>query len=354
MAYTLGVINGDGIGPEVVAASVEVLRAAAAREGLEIDLQPLPACWEAMRAGQHALPESTVEALRGTHGWIMGPHDSVSYPPEEQAILNPSGQLRKRFDLYANLRPARTHEGLPAMAPRIDLLIARENTEGFYADRSMHLGSGEFSPVEGVVLAVGLFTRRAAERIARVAFRAARRRRRKVTAVHKANVLGLAFGQFRDVCAEVGREFPDVAFEHFHVDAMAALLVRRPADFDVIVTTNMLGDILSDMTGELSGSLGLAPSINAGDEHCMAQAAHGSAPDIAGKGIANPVGLILSTAMLLGWLGERHSDPRADAVAQRMDHAVAAAIADPSVRTPDMGGRARTADFARAVVAHLG
>ncbi len=351
-SYRLGVLEGDGIGPEVVRSALDVLGAAVEREGgIALELKPLPVGWAAMRSQGVALPESTVEALKSCDGWIMGPHDSASYPLEERARLNPSGALRKRFDLYANLRPARAYAGIPSVCPGLDLLIVRENTEGFYADRNMAVGSGEFMATPDVALMVGLVTRQATERIARVAFQMARLRRRRVSIVHKANVLRLTTGLFRDTCRVVAREFPDVVCDDFHVDAMTAHLVRHGETFDVIVAGNMFGDILSDLAGELAGSLGMAGSINAGDEVAMAQATHGAAPDIAGQGIANPIGMIHSVAMLFRWLGDRRGDPGATGIADRIERAVEAVFQEGAVRTPDLGGRASTRDLTSAVVA---
>jgi 3-isopropylmalate dehydrogenase len=347
-------LEGDGIGPEIVAATLRVLAAAVARaEDLALEWVPLPVGWPAIRTAGVALPGATVRALEGCDGWLLRPHDSASYPAAERAKLNPSGELRRHFELYANIRPARAYPGLPALSPRMDLVIVRENTEGFYADRNMYQGTGELMPTPDVALAVGKITRQASERIARTAFTLARQRRRRVAVVHKANVLRLSTGLFLETCRGVGREFPDVAVEDYHVDAMAAHLARRGADFDVLVATNMFGDILSDLAAELSGSLGLAPSINAGTATAMAQATHGSAPDIAGRGIANPVGMILSAAMLLRWLAGERKDPAAGQVADAVEAAVAATLGS-GVRTRDLGGSASTADFAGAVAARLG
>lgn len=353
MTYRLGVLRGDGIGPEIVDATVAVLEAAQQRDArLRFEWVRIPMGWEAIRATESALPESAIETLEKCDSWILGPHDSVSYPPALREQLNPSGVLRKRFDLYANIRPARAHAGLPAVCPAMDLVIARENTEGFYADRNMAWGIGEFMPTPDVALAVGKITRQASERIARTAFALARQRRRKVTIVHKANVLRKTTGLFLEVCRGVGAEYPDVAVDDYHIDAMAAHLVRRGADFDVIVTENMFGDILSDLAGELSGSLGMAPSINAGGTQAMAQASHGSAPDIAGKGIANPVGMILSAAMLLAWLGGERKDAALGDASQAIERAVAATLAH-GPRTRDLGGSASTAEFTTAVVQRI-
>lgn len=352
MAYRLGVLAGDGIGPEIVAAAVRVLEAAQQGDRLRFEWRPLPMGLEAIRTVGSALPEGTVAALAQCDGWILGPHDSVSYPPAERAKLNPSGVLRRHFDLYANIRPAKAFPGLRAVSPGMDLVIARENTEGFYADRNMAVGSGEFMPTPDVALAVGKITRQASERIARTAFTLARQRRRKVAIVHKANVLRVTSGLFLEVCRTVGREFPEVAVEDYHIDAMTAHLVRRGGDFDVLVTENMFGDILSDLTGELSGSLGMAPSINAGSDVAMAQASHGSAPDIAGQGIANPVGMILSAAMLLAWLGGERQDAAATEAARAIEGAVAATLSH-GPRTRDLGGSASTDEFTAALIQHL-
>jgi len=352
--YSLGVLAGDGIGPEVVGSAVTVLEAAtAAVGGVSWELVRHPMGWEAMRQHGVALPESTIAALTGCDGWILGPHDSQSYPAAEQAKLNPSGVLRKHFDLYANLRPARAYPGVPAVRPDLDLVIVRENTEGFYADRNMAVGLGEFMPSPDLALTVGVFSRRAIERIARVACDLARARRGKLAIVHKANVLKLSTGLFRDIGRAVAAEQPEIRCEDYHVDALAAHLVRRGGDFDVILAENMFGDILSDLTGELAGSLGMAGSINAGDRVAMAQAAHGAAPDIAGRGIANPTGVLVSVALLLRWLADRRADPVPAAVAARIDAALDTVLRA-GVRTPDLGGNATTANFTGALVAAIG
>lgn len=350
--YRLGVLRGDGIGPEVVGATVKVLEPVRERVGgLGFEFVPLPMGWEAIRESGCAMPESTVEMLRKCDGWLMGPHDSASYPEPERVKRNPSGELRHRFDLYANIRPARAYPGVPAVSPGMDLVIVRENSEGFYSDRNMARGEGEFMPTADLALAVGKITRGASERIARVAFALARERRRRVAIVHKANVIRLAYGLFLEACRSVAKEFPDVVVEEYHIDAMAGHLVRRGGDFDVLLTTNMFGDILSNLTGELAGGVGMSPSLNAGEGYAMAQATHGSAPDIAGKGVANPLGMMLSASLLLRWLGRTRADESARRAATLVEEAVASALG--RARTPDMGGRASTGDLAAAVVESL-
>jgi 3-isopropylmalate dehydrogenase len=347
--YRLGVLEGDGIGPEIVPAATRVVDAALARTASTVEWVPLPIGWAAIREHGQPTPPSTVQALAELDGWLLGPHDSAAYPEPHRSRLNPSGALRKHFDLFANIRPARGVPGATAVAPDADLVIVRENTEGFYADRNTYAGTGEFMPSPEVAIAMGVFTRPRIERIARVAFDLARRRRRRLTIVHKANVLQLSSGLFRDVCRQVAAGYPDVAVDEQHIDAMTVHLVRRAADFDVIVTENMFGDILSDLAGELAGSLGLAASLNASDHRAMAQAAHGSAPDIAGRDVANPVSTMLSAALLLGWLGDRHADPHASAAAQLIEQAVATTLSV-GVRTRDLGGTEGTSSFAATVV----
>jgi 3-isopropylmalate dehydrogenase len=351
--YRLGVLEGDGIGPEIVPAATRVVDAALARTATAVEWVPLPIGWTAIREHGGPTPASTVEGLGELDGWLLGPHDSAAYPEPHRSQLNPSGTLRKHFDLFANIRPAKGVPGPKAVAPDADLVIVRENTEGFYADRNTYAGTGEFMPSPDVAIAMGVFTRPRVERIARVAFDLARRRRRRLTIVHKANVLQLSSGLFRDVCREVAADYPDVEVDDQHIDAMTVHLVRRAADFDVIVTENMFGDILSDLAGELAGSLGLAASLNASDHRAMAQAAHGSAPDIAGRDVANPVSTMLSAALLLEWLGDRHADPEASAAAQLIERAVADTLAQ-GVRTRDLGGTEGTSSFAAAVVARVG
>jgi len=236
----------------------------------------------------------------------------------------------------------------------IDLVVVRENTEGFYADRNMFMGNGEFMPTPDVALAVRKVTREASLRIAASAFELVMTRTKRVTVVHKANVLRVSDGLFLSCVREVAARYPEVTVEERLVDAMAALLVRDASAFDVILATNMFGDILSDQAAELSGSLGLAASLNAGTAHGVAQAQHGSAPDIAGQDKANPASLIGSAAMLLQWLSERRGSPSLLRAARSIEDALDAVIATPIGRTADMGGVLGTRAFAQRVSDALG
>jgi 3-isopropylmalate dehydrogenase len=295
-----------------------------------------------------------MDAAKAAAGVILGPVSHLDYPDRAQGGINPSGEMRVKLDLYANIRPARSRLGVGLTGKPVDLVIFRECTEGFYADRNMYMGIGEFMPTEDMAISMRRVTAKCCERIARRAFESAMTRRKKVTAVHKANVLRISDALFLREVRKVAKEFPSVALDEKIVDAMAALLVRDPSQFDVIVTTNMFGDILSDEASEISGSLGLAGSVMAGDELCVAQAQHGSAPDIAGQDRANPTSLILSAAMLLEWLARRHNRPEFAKAAQAIDAAIDSAIKDPASRTRDLGGKLGTQEFAKNVAARLG
>jgi 3-isopropylmalate dehydrogenase len=233
----------------------------------------------------------------------------------------------------------------------MDLVIVRENTEGFYADRNMYAGGGEFMPDPDNAFSIRKISALGCERVARAAFELAGRRSGKVTAVHKANVLKLSDGLFLREVRKVSTEFPDIQLDELLVDAAAAALIRRPDQFDVIVTTNMFGDILSDEAAELSGSLGLGGSLNVGYDIAVAQAQHGSAPDIAGQGVANPVSLMFSAAMLLDWRGRRDRNDTLVAAAAAIEAAVRRVLDEPRSRTRDVGGGAGTREFAEHVVA---
>jgi 3-isopropylmalate dehydrogenase len=348
------VLPGDGIGPEIAAVTVQVLERLDRLFALDLRLDTHEVGLASLRRTGSTLPEPVVAACRAADGFILGPVSHLDYPPLAQGGRNPSGELRIALDLYANVRPSRCYEGLSHWGRTpMDLLIVRENTEGFYADRNMHQGIGEFMPTPDLALSLRKISAHASRRIAQTAFRLARTRRRKVTAVHKANVLKLTEGLFLREVRAVAGDFSDVAYEEQLVDSMAAALVRDAARFDVVLTTNMYGDILSDEAAELSGSLGLAGSLNAGDAHCMAQAQHGSAPDIAGKDIANPCSLLISAGMLLGWLGEKRAAENFLRAQAALEAALAALMREPATRTRDLDGPLGTRAFGEAVLDQL-
>ncbi|MEO0623380.1 MAG: isocitrate/isopropylmalate dehydrogenase family protein [Pseudomonadota bacterium] len=341
-------LPGDGIGPEIVEATEAVLRAADAQFGLGLALRRMEIGFAALEQSGSTIPPPVLEAARSADGVVLGPVSHNDYPPVAEGGLNPSGVLRRELDLFANIRPARTRAAIPCVGRPMELVIARENTEGFYADRTMHVGTGEIMPTPDLALAIRKVTAEGSRRIAEAAFAlAAARPDRRVTAVHKANVLRVSDGLFLAEARAVAEAHPDIAYDEMLVDAAAAHLVRDPERFGVIVTTNMFGDILSDLASELTGGLGLAGSLNRGAQHAVAQAQHGSAPDIAGQGAANPTSLVLSAAMLLDHLGERHA-------AQAITRAVDRAFESPATRTHDLGGTASTAEATRAIIHHMG
>jgi isocitrate/isopropylmalate dehydrogenase len=344
------VLPGDGIGPEITAATLAVLQAADRRFKLNLSYETKEMGLASLKSEGTTLPEGVLQRARELDGVILGPISHLDYPAADKGGINVSAAFRVKLDLYANVRPARSRAGL---GRPMDLVIMRECTEGFYPDRNMHQGSGEFMPVPGVALSVRKITAHACERIARRAFELAQKRKQLVTAVHKANVFRVTDGLYLDTVRAVAKEFPDVKLEEEIVDAMAAKLVRHPERYDVVLATNFYADILSDLASELSGSLGLAGSVNAGDTLCAAQAQHGSAPDIAGKDKANPTSLILSAAMLLEWLGEHRKNETLVKAGKAIDGAVDKVLANRETRTADLGGKLGTQAFGAAVAVAL-
>lgn len=347
------VLPGDGIGPEITETTLDVLKVVDRVHNLCLEFEQRDIGLASLKSEGTTLPRAVMERIPEVDGVILGPVSHYEYPSKHDGGFNPSAELRVRFELFANIRPCRSRPDLSILRTPMDLIIVRENTEGFYSDRNMFAGTGEFMPDENMALSVRKVTAKASERVARAAFELAQGRNKKVTAVHKANVLNLSDGLFLREVRKVAAEFPDVELEELIVDAAAALLIRRPHAFDVIVTTNMFGDILSDEASELSGSLGVGGSLNAGVNVGVAQAQHGSAPDIANQGIANPTSLILSAAMLLDWRGRRDSNPALIAAAADMEKAVDSVLANPLTRTGDIGGTLGTREFTDELIALL-
>ncbi|MQB01416.1 MAG: isocitrate/isopropylmalate dehydrogenase family protein [Actinobacteria bacterium] len=352
MRQRIGVMLGDGIGAEIVPQAVAVMEAAVAPEpDVDLELHPFPVGWSSYLDQGHTLPSTTLEGLAAMDGFVLGPIGHAQYPKDRPECVNPHPIIRKHFDLFANLRPAQSRHASSPLHDDVDLLVVRENNEGFQPDRNMVAGCGEFQPNEDAAFSIRVITRRQSERIARAAFEAARRRdgKRRVTAIHKRSVFKLTDGVFMDAVERVAKDYPDIAFDDYQVDTFAMHLVMRPQDFDVILCTNLFGDILSDEAAGLVGGLGMAPGLNTGDDYAMAQATHGSAPDIAGKGVANPYAMIVSTKMLLEWLGAEGSHDGLTRAARRIDRAVEHTIADGRHLTPDIGGSASTHDMGSAI-----
>jgi 3-isopropylmalate dehydrogenase len=280
---------------------------------------------------------------------MLGPMSTYDFKDEAKGEINPSKFFRKELDLYANIRPARTYKNIPTRMDSFDLVVVRENTEGFYADRNVESGNSEILVTPDVGISLRRITKKCSERIAKSAFELAMTRNKHVTIVHKENVLKITDGIFVGACREIAKLYPEVQVDDIIVDAMMAHVVRKPERFDVIVTTNMFGDILSDLTAELSGSLGLGGSLNAGDNFAMGQAAHGSAPDIADQNLANPFSQILSASMLLNWYGARNDMAAAINASHCIENAVASVIERGQI-TKDIGGSLGTKEVADAVV----
>ncbi|WP_316206102.1 isocitrate/isopropylmalate dehydrogenase family protein [Bradyrhizobium sp. SZCCHNR3058] len=346
------VLPGDGIGPEIAAATSQVLRAASEQFQLGLVLEEHAVGHASLAQFGTTVRPDLLDIVRGADGLILGPSATFDFKDEARGEINPSRYFRKNLDLFANIRPARTYPGRPGRVGEFDLVVVRENTEGFYADRNMEEGNAELRVTADVVVSLRRITRQCCERIAKVACDLAMARRKRLTIVHKANVLRMGDGMFLDVCREMALGYRGLVVEEVLVDAVMAHVVREPGRFDVLVTTNMFGDILSDLTAELSGSLGLGGSLNRGADHAMAQAAHGSAPDIAGQDVANPVSLILSSALLLAWHGDRIGAPRFVSAGAAIERAVAKAIADGQA-TRDISGTLGTAAAGAAIAARL-
>ena len=348
----LYVLPCDGIGPEIVGASQQVLDAANAAFGLGLTFDYDDVGFVSLEKYGTTLRDEVLEKARTYDGIILGTQSHADYPAPEKGGRNVSAGFRIGLDLYANVRPARTRPFLPSNMREgrsMDLVIMREATEGFYPDRNMTRGWGEVMPSPDMALSVRKITRHCSERIARRSFEWAMTRRRKVTAVHKANSFHMTDGLFLEAVRHVARDFPEVALDDLLIDASTAHLVKEPERFDVIVATNFYGDIISDLASELSGSLGLAGSMMASDTNCCAQAQHGSAPTIAGQDIANPVSMILSVAMLLQWMGDHHKVDRLRAAGDAMTRAVDHVLENPASRTRDLGGTVGCAAFGRLV-----
>lgn len=330
------IIPGDGVGQEVIPAAVRVLQSLA----LDLEFVYADAGFEHFQKTGDAIPHTTLETVQACSATLFGATSSPMTRVE--GYRSPILALRQTLDLYANLRPILS---LPAefSRPNIDLLIVRENTEGLYAGR-------ERAEDDDTMIAERVITKRASERIARIAFENARTRKKRVMIVHKANVLKLTDGLFRETCFNVAREFPDVRAQEMLVDAMAMRLVQDPQSFDVIVTTNLFGDILSDLASALIGGLGVAPSGNIGASNAVFEPVHGSAPDIAGKGIANPIGAILSSAMMLEYLSLNNA---ATCVRRAVNRALEKNVLTRDLARDDSQAHATTDEMTRAVIKNL-
>ena len=354
-ALHVAVLGGDGIGPEVMAPALEVLRKIEATTDLKFRFTDAPAGANNYLATGKSMPESTVRLCDEADAILLSACGlaSVRYPDNTEIM--PQVELRFHFDLYAGVRPARLIPGVPspivgADQKGIDLVVIRESTEGLFAS----MGKGVVTDTEARETLV--ITRKTSERLFEFSFRLAERRKARgrpggLTCVDKANVFR-AFAFFREIFDEAAKRHPSVKADHVYVDACSAYLVKRPWDFDVLVTENMFGDILSDLTASLIGGLGMAPSADIGDRYAVFQPCHGTAPDIMGKGLANPTAMILSAALMLDWLADRHGHGGAAQAARAIETAVDRAFA-PGLKPCEFGGRDGTAAIASAVLRAL-
>jgi 3-isopropylmalate dehydrogenase len=359
-SYEIAVVHGDGIGPEVCGAAIEVLKATPASNSLRFVEYPAGAGH--YRATGDAFPRETMEGCRNADAILHGAAGlpEVTFPDGTEAGIDFGLRLRFGLDLYANVRPIKLRPGVTSVLRGrkpgdIDYIVLRENTEGLYAARGAGVSLRGEMAVDSLVI-----TRKGTERIVRKAFELARARagapgdgKRRVTCCDKANVLR-TYAFFRRVFDEVADEYPDIERDYAYADAITVHMVERPERYDVIVTENMFGDIISDLAAATVGGMGMSPSAELGDRNGFFQAAHGSAPTIAGKDIANPYGTILSAATMLDWLGERHGDAGLRGAAHAVERAVDAAIAAEAGRTRDLGGIASTREATRRVIDALG
>lgn len=330
--YKIAVITGDGIGPEITEATMLALN----NVGLNFEFIKVAAGLNAWQKLGNQLPQETIDTIKASDACLKGPTQT---PPGPGSFKSATVTLRQILDLYANVRPFKNHPGVPSVHRGVDMIIVRENTEGLYKGIEYTVGDS--------ALGIRVITKRGSERIAKFAFDLARReKRRKVTAVHKANVLKETCGLFRNVVAEVAKGYPDILFDEMHVDAAAMRIAMKPQDIDVIVTTNLFGDVLSDETAGVVGGLGIAPSANMGDRFAFFEAIHGSAPKHAGKWDANPTAIMLSASMMLKYLGEVDAG-------SRFESAIDAVLAEGTTVTRDLGGKAGTMDFAKVVAEKL-
>ena len=336
--YKISLIMGDGIGPELADSAVSVLDVIHDKLGLKFDVTKLQAGDAALEQTGSALPDETVKSIRESDACLKAP---VGESAADVIVV-----LRRMLDLYANIRPAKSYPHMPALRDDIDMVIVRENTEDLYTGKEFSVGDS--------AVALRIISEDASKRIARYAFESATQRdsMRKVTCVHKSNVMRVTDGLFASACAAVAEDYPDIVFEQMYVDACAMNLIRQPEKFDVIVTTNLFGDILSDESSQVVGGLGMAPAANIGDSFALFEPVHGAAFDIAGKNIANPSSFLLSIKMMTDWLGARNNDPECSRVGQVLESTIFDLVKS-GVKTRDIGGNMHTSEFVKEITDRL-
>ena len=334
--YKISLITGDGIGPELSESVIDVLNSVNDKLGVKLEVTKLDAGDSALKKTGKALPDDTLHAIKNSDVCLKAP---VGESAADVIVL-----LRRLLDLYANIRPAKSYPNMPCLKENIDMIIVRENTEDLYTGMEFDIGE--------TAVALRVISKKASERIAKYAFKMAENRNKKVTCVHKSNVMRKTDGLFSRTCQEVSKNYPKISFDQMYVDACAMNLIRQPESFDVIVTTNLFGDILSDEASQVVGGLGMAPAANIGEKFALFEPVHGAAFDIAGKQIANPSSFILSAKMMFEWLGMKNNDKSCYDAAKKIEDAVYGIVKE-GIKTKDIGGNKSTKEFTQGVIARI-
>ena len=336
--YNISLITGDGIGPELSESAISILETINDKLDVKTKVTSLEAGDSALEKFGEALPDETFQSIKSSDACLKAP---VGESAADVIVV-----LRRKLDLFANIRPAKSYPNTPSLRDDIDLVIVRENTEDLY--------TGQEFVINDTAVALRIITEIASKRIAKHAFQTAIQRNQKkhVTCVHKSNVMRKTDGLFAKSCKSVSEEFPDVKFDEMYVDACSMNLIRQPQEFDVIVTTNLFGDILSDQSSQVVGGLGMAPAANLGDNFGLFEPVHGAAFDIAGKQIANPTSFILSIKMMLQWLGSKNNDQNSISVAQTLEQTVLELVKS-GITTKDVGGDKSTKEFTKEITNRL-
>ncbi|MDC0154521.1 isocitrate/isopropylmalate dehydrogenase family protein [Nitrosopumilus sp.] len=336
--YKISLIMGDGIGPELSESAISVLNTIQEKYGIEFEISKLIAGDKALEQTGKALPEDVVETIKNSDVCLKAP---VGESAADVIVV-----LRRMLDLYANIRPSKSYPHMPALRDDIDMVIVRENTEDLYTGKEFSLGDS--------AVALRIISESASKRIAKYAFETATQRNsmKKVTCVHKSNVMRVTDGLFAKACIDISKDYPEIKFEEMYVDACAMNLIRQPEKFDVVVTTNLFGDILSDESSQVVGGLGMAPAANLGDDFALFEPVHGAAFDIAGQNIANPSSFLLSIKMMLDWLGAKHNDPKCFEVAKKLESTIFDLVKS-GIKTKDIGGDKTTSEFTKQITDNL-
>ncbi len=336
--YKISLITGDGIGPELSESAISVLNTIQEKYGIEFEISKLIAGDKALEQTGKALPDDVVETIKNSDVCLKAP---VGESAADVIVV-----LRRMLDLYANIRPSKSYPHMPALRDDIDMVIVRENTEDLYTGKEFSLGDS--------AIALRIISEDASKRIAKYAFETAKQRNsmKKVTCVHKSNVMRVTDGLFAKACIEVSKDYPGIEFEEMYVDACAMNLIRQPEKFDVVVTTNLFGDILSDESSQVVGGLGMAPAANLGDNFALFEPVHGAAFDIAGQNIANPSSFLLSIKMMLDWLGAKHNDQKCFEMATKLESTIFDLVKS-GIKTKDIGGDKTTSEFTTQITDNL-